>query len=153
MVGRRAIAKQLEWTEAYSIGIAPLDYEHRNLFSTLNWLHGEFDRHEDADRIEDTLGDEIHARMAAHFALEEKVMRENKYARYAEHKAEHDALLDDLTEAMVRYVAEPSDEITDDLKGRLTAWILDHVLTRDKQMSEMAETPAQPRRSRFRRPF
>jgi len=53
----------------------------------------------------------------------------------------------------VRYVAQPSDEITDDLKGRLTAWILDHVLTRDKQMSEMAETPAQPQRSRFRRPF
>ena len=81
------MAGQLEWTEAFSIGIAPLDYEHRNLFSTLNRLHDELDRHEDADRIEDTLG-EIHARMAAHFALEEKVMRENKYARYAEHKAE-----------------------------------------------------------------
>jgi len=144
--------EQLEWTEAYSIGIAPLDYEHRNLFSSINRLHGELDRHEDVDRIEDTLG-EIHARMAAHFALEEKVMRENKYVRYAEHKAEHDALLDDLTEAMVRYVAQPSDEITDDLKGRLTAWILGHVLTRDKQMSEMAASPAQPLRSRLRRPF
>lgn len=110
------MAGQLEWTEAFSIGIAPLDYEHRNLFSTLNRLHDELDRHEDADRIEDTLG-EIHARMAAHFALEEKVMRENKYAHYAEHKAEHDALLDDLTEAMVRYVAQPSDETPTTSRG------------------------------------
>jgi len=45
----------------------------------------------------DVLGD-INARICAHFALEERLMRERGYDENREHKADHDRLLDDLRE-------------------------------------------------------
>ena len=131
-------SRTLVWKEEYSIGIPSLDYEHRNLFSTISRLHQTLKRHEDQPTIEDCLG-EIHARMSAHFALEEKIMQERKYPDYMNHKREHDALLDVITEAMLRYENDPTPEHTTSLMEELTNWIINHVLTTDKKMRLMAD--------------
>ena len=85
----------LEWTEDHCIGIPVLDFEHRNLFAQINELLEDFESQHEKEKIEACLG-EIHARMEAHFALEEKFMKDKKYPHFAEHKKAHDMLLDDL---------------------------------------------------------
>ncbi|MBK8908504.1 MAG: hemerythrin family protein [Rhodospirillales bacterium] len=124
----------LLWTDKHRIGIDPLDYEHQTLFRVISELVDELDRHEDHDRIDAALG-EIHARMSAHFALEEKFMRDNKYADYAAHKAEHDEFLDRFTDEMVRIQNDPDVLDSAALRGDLGRWIEGHVLTLDTRMS------------------
>ncbi len=131
----------LEWTDACRIGVDMLDYEHQDLFTWLNELHEELLRHEDRVMVEACLG-EIHARMAAHFALEEKFMRDKHYADYEAHKAEHDDLLEEFIEFMMRYSRDPNLTYGQEEQRTLTHWVIGHVLTTDRRLSEFASGPA-----------
>ena len=128
----------LEWTEEHRIGIPVLDFEHQNLFAQINELLEDFESQNEKEKIEACLG-EIHARMEAHFALEEKFMKDKKYPHFAEHKKAHDAMLDDLVEAITEYENAPEAQPTDKLQMKLKQWIIDHVTTSDKKMSAMAK--------------
>jgi hemerythrin len=128
----------LEWTEEHRIGIPVLDFEHQNLFAQINELLEDFESHDEKEKIEACLG-EIHARMEAHFALEEKFMKDKKYPHFAEHKKAHDTMLDDLVDAITEYENAPEAQPTDKLQMKLKQWIIDHVTTSDKEMSAMAK--------------
>ena len=79
----------IEWQEGYSLGIPEIDSEHRELIDLINEAWGPDDAERDRDWIEAFLG-EVHARIGAHFALEEKAMRNMKYGEYFPHKADHE---------------------------------------------------------------
>ena len=129
-------ATLLQWGEEHRIGVAALDFEHQALFKRISELDQELAEAQDVDRIEDLLG-EIQARMSAHFALEERFMREKKYAGYSEHKREHDRFLDELGEVVARATADAGAR-RDELREELRHWIVGHVLTSDKKMSAAA---------------
>ena len=122
---------RLQWRDEYSIGIADVDYEHRELIGLINDLIGRITEGSGGD-VPDYLG-EIYARIAAHFALEEKIMRERKYDQYADHKADHDRLLEAIRDIMDEYddgAALDNDEFVD----RLDHWFTDHFRTKDARM-------------------
>jgi len=124
------------WSDDFLIGIDELDYEHRCLIEDINKLHRELLEHVDMDPIEDTLG-RIHARMNAHFALEEHVMISHDYPYFPEHKAEHEQLLEEYTELMTKFEREPDLGERVAIVGILRQWIVNHILTSDKKMSLM----------------
>lgn len=126
-----------EWDESFLIGIEELDHEHKVLIEDINRLHDELAGNQKSE-IRKWLG-EICARMQAHFALEEHVMKEHDYEFFDEHKREHDELLDNCTEYMLQYIndtsASPSTSFEDSLKN----WVLNHIVTSDKKMSLMVQ--------------
>ncbi len=126
-----------EWDESFLIGIEELDHEHKVLIDDINRLHEELASSRKSE-IAKWLG-EICARMQAHFALEEHIMKKHEYEFYDEHKREHDELLESCTEYLFQYVndtsASPSNSIEDSLKH----WVLNHILTSDKKMSLMVQ--------------
>ena len=125
-----------KWDESFLIGIEELDHEHKVLIDDIKRLHEELTRHNQKSEIEKSLGD-IYARMQAHFALEEHVMKEHEYEFFDEHKREHDELLDSFTEYMLQFLndADVSTSIT--VEGPLKHWVLNHIITSDKKMSLM----------------
>ncbi|MGI9419092.1 MAG: bacteriohemerythrin, partial [Geminicoccaceae bacterium] len=93
----------IEWKDAYNTGVAEVDHEHQDLIQLINDLHAEL-----AGGHQATVGDflaEVFAKIAAHFALEETVMRKHGYDEYAAHKAEHEQLLDEIRDIMDDYDA------------------------------------------------
>ncbi len=135
-MARAPTDQDIIWSDDFLIGIEELDYEHRCLVEDINKLHRELLKHVEMDRIEDTLG-KIHARMQAHFALEEHVMVSHEYLHYREHKEEHERLLDEYTERMAKFERDPNlgDRLA--IEEVLRQWIVDHILTSDKKMSLM----------------
>ncbi|MBL6958226.1 MAG: bacteriohemerythrin [Rhodospirillales bacterium] len=131
-------ANLIEWSDAFLIGIEELDYEHRSLIDDINELHRELTEHDDKDKIENTLGD-ILVRMQTHFALEEHVMQANKFPGYNEHKTQHNKLLDEYTGFLVQCKTAPDTGDCQAVKGMLNMWIVEHILTSDKQMSAMVK--------------
>jgi len=96
----------LQWKPEYSIGVAAVDHEHRHLIELINELCAQIGQHDDSEHIELYLG-EVFAAISAHFALEERVMRNARYPEYEAHKHDHEALLDDLVDIMDGYIADP----------------------------------------------
>ena len=122
----------INWKADFEIGIAEVDYEHRELIELINGLHDVMQVGADQVQVVDLLG-EIYAQIASHFALEEKMMRESRYPYFEPHKDDHETLLDDLRDIM--------DEIEDDgsfdharLSNDLNRWFGDHFATHDARL-------------------
>lgn len=75
----------IDWNPRFELGIEPVDREHRELIDLINALHGAMCRGAAHDKVVAGLG-RIYAQIAAHFALEEKLMRDANYPGFDEHK-------------------------------------------------------------------
>ena len=76
---------------------------------------------------------EVDAQIAAHFALEEKMMRETHYPHLNEHKEDHETLLDDLRDIMDEVEVDGTfDE--QQLANDLNRWFSDHFSTHDAKL-------------------
>lgn len=122
----------LEWRDDFLIGIAEVDGEHRELIALLNEMHDEALRHRSAAQVATVLG-EINVRIAAHFALEEKIMRDAAYLYLMPHKQDHEALLDQLADIMDT-VDTGGSYSTADLARRLEHWFSEHFRTHDARL-------------------
>lgn len=122
----------IEWDEKFSVGIASVDHEHRTLIGLVNAAHERLRRAGAEAAVPDFLG-EIYARISAHFALEEKLMRVEHYDHYGEHKADHERLLDDIRDIMDDYEDDRNfDE--NRFAERLRTWFTEHFRTHDARL-------------------
>lgn len=122
----------IEWRDEFSVGVPAVDHEHREVIDTINRLNDAAQAGADHERVVAALG-EIYAQIAAHFALEERIMRRSGYDEYAEHKADHEALLDTLRDIMDRIEDDGSyDEKS--LGHELDQWFSVHFRTRDARL-------------------
>ena len=122
----------IEWKEEFSIGIASVDKEHRDMIGLINDLDGAMQHDADCTTVARALG-EIYARISAHFALEEKVMRAAAYSRFAAHKADHELLLDELLET-IDGVDGAGHYDRKALSSSLNRWFSDHFRTHDAEL-------------------
>ncbi|MGB7903666.1 MAG: bacteriohemerythrin, partial [Steroidobacteraceae bacterium] len=122
----------LQWRDEYRIGIAEVDHEHQELIGLINEVHAALGADRFSGRIEEFLG-EVYARIAAHFALEEKDMRAHRYPEFSQHKADHERLLDDIRDIMDDYSVHGMLD-DDALSNRLAAWFGDHFKTYDARL-------------------
>ena len=126
----------IEWRKDFETGVAEVDHEHRQLVDMLNQLHAEIGAKAPAERISAFLG-EVFAKISAHFALEETVMRKHRYDDYAGHKAEHEQLLDELRDIMERYRANAHADVYEELATSVREWFVTHFKTRDARLHRM----------------
>lgn len=122
----------LHWKPSYSLGIPSIDEEHREMIEMINAAHASLEDRKDPASIEAMLGD-IHAGIAAHFALEERLMRSAGYAEFAAHKVDHERLLDQIMDLMDVYAADTA-EGEKQLSERLSAWFGDHFASHDARL-------------------
>ncbi len=122
----------IEWDEKFSVGVASVDHEHRELIGLVNQTYDRLKRPGGAAAVPDFLG-EIYTRISAHFALEENLMRTSRYVHYDEHKADHERLLDEIRDIMDDYEdkARFSEE---QFAQRLTQWFTEHFRTHDARL-------------------
>ena len=123
----------LQWKPDYALGIPSVDHEHRELIGMINQIYQQMSGEPDAWAVESCLED-IYAGIAAHFALEERHMRETRYEEYEAHKEEHEELLDQILDMMDEFAADPqSGRVT--LERRLSDWFGHHFATFDARLN------------------
>ena len=126
----------LDWRPEFATGIPSVDYEHRSLIDLLNALHDDLGRGRPSGEVGRFLA-EVHARISAHFALEEKLMRDAGYDAYADHKADHERLLDDIRDIMEDYERGAYEDAEAVLAERLRRWFGGHFATKDVRLHRM----------------
>lgn len=124
----------LEWKDDYRTGFGSIDFEHQNLISSINQIFADSDH--DRERLLTGLG-EIHALIEAHFALEEKIMRDQQYSAYVAHKQDHERLLDEILDIMDAVEKNKGIDTAEILGERLSAWFGIHFSSLDKDLHTM----------------
>jgi hemerythrin-like metal-binding protein len=119
----------IEWKDEFSTGIADVDYEHQEMIGLINELYANLTAETSTLTIMDFLG-EINTKISAHFALEEKIMRERLYDQYQDHKDDHERLLDQIRDIMDDYEDNANFD-SEDFSKRLGTWFTEHFKTKD----------------------
>jgi len=122
----------LQWKPEYSVGIESMDAEHREMIDLINGVYAKLGESPDAQDIEGCL-DDIFNTISLHFALEERLMRDNSYAEYEDHKENHEDLLDEIRDLMDEFVAD-SETGARLLEKRLSDWFANHFATFDARL-------------------
>lgn len=124
--------------DGLGIGIASLDHDHRRLVAVMDALCDSFDRAQSTAEISDLFG-ALYAEASAHFALEERIIRERKYAFYDAHKADHERLLDELRAKMEAYEDGMCTYCGTSLRACLVDWFEGHMVEADAALRSLAE--------------
>ena len=124
----------ITWKAEFSVGVAAVDLEHRELIELINGLDTDMQEHATQTKVVETLG-EIYARISAHFALEEKIMREAGYDGFAAHKEDHELLLDELLD-VIDSVDDAGRYDRAGLSRDLDRWFSDHFRTHDAKLHQ-----------------
>ena len=122
----------ITWRDEFSVGVDAVDHEHREMIDLINTLDDAMQKDADHAAIVETLG-EIYARIAAHFALEEKIMRDARYSALESHKQDHEVLLDELLDIIDSVDADGRYDRAD-LSRTLDLWFSDHFRTHDAKL-------------------
>jgi len=128
----------IEWQKDFSIGIPSIDHEHRELIELINALHAGLSGDATTEEISRFLG-EVDTQIAAHFALEEWTMRELNYDRYAEHKADHEKLLEQIREIADAFDAGVYTDFSSQLADHLRSWFSEHFRTKDARLHHFVD--------------
>lgn len=124
--------KLIEWRDEYQLGIPSVDHEHRELIDLINDLYENYLEKSSKVTTLDFLG-EVYAKIASHFALEEKIMKELGYDEYEDHKTEHEKLLDEICDFMDDF--EHDEVFEEGIFGELLElWFVEHFRTRDARL-------------------
>lgn len=128
----------IKWQDEFSVGVESVDHEHQELIALINELQASMQKQVSTEKVVETLG-EIYAQIAAHFALEENIMRSMRYPLYEEHKEDHEILLDDLLEIMDEIEA---DDYYDEskLSQDLQRWFSEHFRTHDARLHGLTKS-------------
>ena len=119
----------LQWRGDFDTGIREMDVEHRQLIGHIMELQQELAGDADTTKLLEVLS-RIFKEVAEHFSDEERLMQQMRYKGYADHKQDHDTLLDDLREIMDMVKEDgmlDETELTDDLDR----WFSDHFRLHD----------------------
>ena len=125
----------VSWKDEYSVGVPDVDHEHREMIELINELDHSMGEEVSHDTVVEALG-EIYANIAAHFALEERIMRRARYVDYEVHKQDHETLLDDLLD-VIDSVDEEGRYDRAALSRDLNVWFSDHFRTHDAKLHHM----------------
>lgn len=123
----------IEWRKEFETGIADVDHEHQELVDLINQLHSKIENDDSSETVSTFLG-EVFAKISAHFALEETIMRKHNYDEYAEHKADHESLLDDIRDIMDDFDAGHYADIKEQLAHAVRDWFIGHFKTKDARL-------------------
>jgi hemerythrin len=123
----------IEWRKEFNTGIADVDHEHRELVELINRLHEQIAAGAEPLRVSEFLG-EVFARIAAHFALEESIMRKHSYDEYRAHKAEHEQLLDEIRDIMDAQQVGAAFAYEAKLSSAVRNWFVNHFKSKDARL-------------------
>lgn len=121
----------MTWTEAMSVGVKALDDDHKKIVAMVNELHDGIMEGHRAQALEHVL-DQLVKYTKSHFAREEELFQKTQYARAAEHKKEHDALLLRATELQSRLKEGGSSMLSLETMSFLKNWLSHHIQGDDK---------------------
>ena len=124
--------KDLVWDNILSVGIDEIDDDHQKLIHIFNILNRAIADKAAKDYLAATL-DELINCTVWHFSHEERLMLKHHYPERAEHKTEHQELIQSAQE-LQREILQPDKPFTDEHLQFLERWLTEHILTADGRL-------------------
>lgn len=127
----------IRWEDRYSVKISKFDQQHQQLVGLINQLYEAMKVGKGQIELGKIL-EELVDYTRKHFASEEALMLKHAYPQYAEHKASHDRLTQQVIEFKNQYHAGKIG-LSVQMMNFLKEWLVNHILDEDKAYSTFFE--------------
>jgi len=122
--------ERFEWTKEYSVGVRLLDYDHQELFDTVNELDSLVNNIADGESIEQII-DRLSRYATEHFQREEHVLSEYRFPDLSEHRKKHNDFAR-LIFAVRHILANCPERLSQEkLLMFLEKWLTRHIMSED----------------------
>ena len=122
---------EMVWVDAYSVGIADIDRQHRKLIDLINQLDAAMAKGQGKEILGKILGELIQY-CSGHFATEEKLFDQYGYPDADEHKDKHQKMTGKVL-SLQKQFQQGKITITFDVMDFLQKWLDKHILGTDKK--------------------
>lgn len=122
----------MEWSEAFSVGVASIDEQHKKLINMLNALQFAVEQGQEGEVLHEIF-EGLVLYTQKHFSFEEQLLDEHGYAQAEEHKREHKVLKDQVMILQQRFEAGEG-MLSDALLEFLRQWLSDHIQGADRDL-------------------
>jgi len=124
--------KDIVWDHVLSVGVDEIDEDHRRLVDLFNILNHSVREGDASDYLAAVLEELINC-TAWHFSHEERLMLKYGYEETAEHKTEHQELIQSARELQQK-ILQAGKLVSDDELVFLERWLTQHILTDDMRL-------------------
>lgn len=124
--------KDLVWDNTLSVQIKEIDEDHRRLVDLFNILGHSVMQGDASDYVEAVL-EELISCTIWHFRHEERLMLKYRYDGFAEHKTEHQELIESVKALQQKFVQEGKAVSSEDIEF-LEHWLTGHILAADMEL-------------------
>lgn len=124
--------KDLIWDNSISVDIKEIDDDHRKLLELFNILNHSVEAGDAKNYIEAVLG-ELISFTVWHFRHEERLMLKYGYAGIAEHKTEHQQLIESARTLQQKFLQQGKPLSVEDIEF-LEHWLTGHILGADMDL-------------------
>ncbi|MBF0400923.1 MAG: hemerythrin family protein [Magnetococcales bacterium] len=132
------------WKAEYSLGIEPIDDQHRRLFDLFGQMMDAI-HHDKAEEMIDKIFVQLRGYVISHFRFEERLMRAGGYVEQEGHENLHDKIRESLCEFRARFLKSQDEQsrhsVIDEVVVFLTQWLTGHILGEDKKYVPYLDTP------------
>ena len=130
---------KVEWQEYLSVGVAEIDYQHKQLFNKYSAF---FAACNDESRDEEVirLFYFLETYVATHFADEESLMQRVDFPDYQKHRQQHLMLAGKVTGLRERLVKEgPTPDFVCSAGLLMTGWLIEHISIFDRALAQFVK--------------
>ena len=124
--------KDLIWDNSLSVQVQEIDEDHRKLVDLFNMLNHSVEEGDESNYIEAVM-EELISCTVWHFRHEERLMLKYGYEGFAEHKTEHQELIDSAMILQQKLLQEGKTVSREDIDF-LEYWLTGHILGADMEM-------------------
>ncbi|MFO0752498.1 MAG: bacteriohemerythrin [Thermodesulfovibrionales bacterium] len=126
----------IQWNESLSVGVAAIDFEHRELIDGIGALLRAIVQGKGKEEVSRTV-QFLEEYVVMHFGREEKYMLEHEYPAYALHLARHREFIETFARIKQEYAARgASSEMVIELNRYIVEWLIHHISKEDKALGE-----------------
>lgn len=130
----------MKWSQSYATGVHSVDEQHRMIFRAVGDFREAIDNAQGA-RSYGVFLEFLHQYVKAHFAHEEKCMKERRCAIAEANAAAHRAFSADFEDFRRRYDAEGFQRTTAQaLLDKIETWLTEHICKIDIRLKEVPAT-------------
>ena len=120
----------LAWNDLFSVGVQEIDSQHKKLLAIANRLNDAMRHNQERETLAEILND-LRGYTETHFAFEERLMDQHAYILSAQHKLEHQKLVQIVVEFQGKFNRGDAD-LTSEMMILLRDWLSRHIMNSDK---------------------
>jgi hemerythrin len=125
----------IKWSNKYSVGIASIDAQHKQLIDMINSLNSAMAKGEANMMISEILS-ELSEYTRYHFRYEEELFESFDYPQTASHKKKHAQLIDQVSSLKERFESDQTGSIGLEIIQFLKSWLTQHIMKSDKDYAD-----------------